>query len=754
MTPDEANQKIALRCRYDLYFLCKYVLGYELMEEEVHGDLCKYVETLLPSHPDDYVPPKTIEGKGLEDSFDSRKKNMLILMPRGTFKSSVVTIGFTLQVLLNEPNVRVLIDSETSQKAKAFLAEIKGHLEKNDLYRTYFHAVHGVFPDGVSTKRNKDLLWTNNEIVLASRTKPMKEPSIMVSGIDKSINGMHYDYIIADDLHSEKNVTNADQIQQVKDHWKLLYSLLDPGRVLIIIGTRWHFVDLYQEILDNHRDDYNVIIRRAIKSNGEALFPQRLPLEELEKIKQKQGSAHFCNPGNTPILMADWSTKRLDQVQVGDEVIGFEKGEGQRNKGQTHNKLVKTKVLAKSQDVRMLQQMHMESGRVVTCTPDHNWYTGRQDKTHQPYRPAKVGSTMIKIMDTPNKLRDEDIPDWNYIAGMIDADGACKHGSISIAQYKASNEAVYGRIQQTLDNLKIPYRAYDKSFTINGGRQTKFDILRYAKPAKSEQIRQTMWTKHGRIGAQKDKVREIIPFRKETVYGLTTETGNYVAWGYASQNSNQYMNEPISADDATFKRENMLRLNWEAVKDRPINWYLMIDPSFEGPYSDRAALVVVGMDYLRDLYVRHVFAQKMTYSKLIDIAFDLHNKYQPKTIGIKIVGSVKSLMYEFNNEQKRRGVWLPIRELRDNKNSKEERIRGLAPFYEFHHAHHIEGAPQLLDLEDELLKFPVGQYDDIIDAYASVLEIATPPNAKMVQKEEREKKSGMPYKPRSYITGV
>jgi hypothetical protein len=43
---------------------------------------------------------------------------------------------------------------------------------------------------------------------------------------------------------------------------------------MIVIGTRWHFVDLYQEILDNHRDDYNVIIRRAIKEDGTALFPQ------------------------------------------------------------------------------------------------------------------------------------------------------------------------------------------------------------------------------------------------------------------------------------------------------------------------------------------------------------------------------------------------------------------------------------------------------------------------------------------------
>jgi hypothetical protein len=247
----------------------------------------------LPGHPEDYSPPEIIEGKGLNDSFDARKKNMLILMPRGTFKSSVVTIGFSLQIALNEPNARILIDSETQSKAKAFLSETKGHMESNELYRSIFKAIHGVYPDGVSTKRNKDLLWTNSEIVLACRSKPLKEPSIMVSGIDKSINGMHYDYIIGDDLHSEKNVTNSEQIQQVVDHWKLLYSLLDPGKVLIIIGTRWHFVDLYQEILDHHRDDYNVIIRRAIKLDGEAFFPQRLPLEDLRRSNRSKEALTF-----------------------------------------------------------------------------------------------------------------------------------------------------------------------------------------------------------------------------------------------------------------------------------------------------------------------------------------------------------------------------------------------------------------------------------------------------------------------------
>lgn len=512
MNEAEALQKIALRCRYDLFYLCKYILNYELMEEEVHGDLCKYTEALLPSKPVDYVPPEDFEGKEMQDQFNHKNTNLMILMPRGTFKSSLVTVGFSLQFILNEPNARILIDSETYSKAKAFLSEIKGHLETNEAYRTVFKTIHGVYPSG--DKKKKDLLWTDSQVTLACRTRPLKEPTFMVAGIDKSINGMHYDLIIMDDLHSEKNVTNKEQIQQVVDHWKLAYSLLDPGRPMIVIGTRWDYNDLYQEILDNHRDTYNIIIRRAIKDNGEALFPSRLPLETLEQIKQKQGTAHF---------------------------------------------------------------------------------------------------------------------------------------------YK------------------------------------------------------------------------------------------------------QYMNEPVSEEDATFKRSDIVRRDWQMVKDRPINWYLLVDPSFEGPYSDFAGLVVVGMDYQRDLYVRHILRKKMTYADIIEAIFDLTNRYRPKLIGIKIVGSAKSLMYELNAEQKRRGVWLPVRELRDQKNSKEDRIKQLGPIYEFGHAFHIKDCPQLDELEYEMLHFPKAKHDDIIDAYASVLEIATPPNptaTQMAELDDDKPRRRSTYKPRSYITGV
>lgn len=508
MTEDQAIQQIALRCKWDLFYLAKYILNYDLMEEDVHGDLCKYVESLYTAHQDGWVPPLDKTGLGLDDQFREGNTNLLLLMPRGTFKSSVVTVGYTLQVILHDPNIRVLIDSETFSKAKAFLAEVKGHLEGNEQYRAVFKAIHGMYPD---EGKKKDMLWTDSQLNLACRTRPRKEPSLSCAGIDVTKNGMHYDLIIFDDLHSETNVTNKDQLDKVKDHWRLSYSLLDPGMPMIIIGTRWHFDDLYQLILDDHREEFNILVRRAIKEDGTAFFPQRLPLTELDKIKRKQGASHF---------------------------------------------------------------------------------------------------------------------------------------------------------------------------------------------------------------------------------------------------SKQYMNEPIDDETATFKRKDMIRKDWELVKDMPVNWYLSIDPSYMGQYSDYAALVVAGMDFQSNMYVRHITRRKMTYSDIINEIFVLYHKYQPTKVILETIGAQKSIMYELTNEMKSRRMWMPIVEVPHRTKSKEERIRALAPFYEFGHIFHIKPCNQLDDLEYELLHFPSGKHDDVVDALATVLEFASPPSAKVRQIRERDDVRSSYYKPRSPITGV
>src|SRR3990167_4841171 len=144
----QALQQIALQCKTDLFYLCKYILGYDKMTEQTHGELCNYTTSILPNPPE--LPH--------DPNFDPRKNLLLLLMPRGTFKSSVVTIGFTLQLILNEPNVRIQIDSETFSKSKAFLREIVDHLTQNEKYREVFKAIYGMYP---YTKKSEAKLWTD-----------------------------------------------------------------------------------------------------------------------------------------------------------------------------------------------------------------------------------------------------------------------------------------------------------------------------------------------------------------------------------------------------------------------------------------------------------------------------------------------------------------------------------------------------------------------------------------------------------------
>lgn len=257
----------------------------------------------------------------------------------------------------------------------------------------------------------------------------------------------------------------------------------------------------------------------------------------------------------------------------------------------------------------------------------------------------------------------------------------------------------------------------------------------------------------------KEKVVKIEPDGVDRVYALGTETHNYVCWNMGSSNC-QYLNEPVSDENATFKRDTLIRKPLDSIRGRPINWYLSVDPSFEGAYSDYAAFVMAGMDFQRDLYVRHVLRKKMTYGEIINAIFEIYTRFSAEKVKInkiiiETIATQKSIGIELANEQRRRGTWLPIQEIRSRSESKEERIRGLAPFYEFGHIFHIQECPQLEDFEYELLHFPRGAHDDIIDALATILEVASPPNARASDYDDGKKsKKRVAFKPRSVITGV
>lgn len=335
---------VAERAKVDLFYFCKYILGYgEVMDARVHGPLCRNLRTLLfyqnpedalkYEFPSDYgveeVPgipvdeqmpseeakaafweweeqfePRVSEGSSVSDKLDITLTNLLALLPRGTLKSSIITIAFAMQWNLNYGEDRILIDSEVFEKSKGFLAEIKGHYQDTQALRDVYFTVYGKYPDEKKTQYNPNgtEVWSTEKIVLTSRTRQRKEPTIDCSGIGVSKNGMHYDLIIMDDLHSEQNTKNAEQIETVKDHYKLMYSLLEPGHPAVVVGTRWNYNDLYQMIIDEEKDDFNFITRSAESMDGDLFYEKRLNRKQLKTFRKRQGAyLYSCQYLNNPV---------------------------------------------------------------------------------------------------------------------------------------------------------------------------------------------------------------------------------------------------------------------------------------------------------------------------------------------------------------------------------------------------------------------------------------------------------------------
>lgn len=246
----------------DPFFFVHDILGYRETVERIHGDILDFI-------------------------LERIKRESLLLIPRKHFKTSVVTVGYTIWRLVNDPNLRVLIVSKTLESSKAMMSEIKGHFEKNHLLRKLYGDLVGD-------------VWTDTKIVLSTRAAIKKEPSILCASTDKELASGHFDLIINDDL-----VGLEDQLSEAaRNHTSMFYRLMryltDKDTQIIDIGTRWHLDDLYKEIMDTRVPEEDRYIRAAI-INGAVYFHERFSQAELDADNRADPITFSAQMMNNPL---------------------------------------------------------------------------------------------------------------------------------------------------------------------------------------------------------------------------------------------------------------------------------------------------------------------------------------------------------------------------------------------------------------------------------------------------------------------
>lgn len=171
------------------------------------------------------------------DALQAETKRKLICVPRGALKSSIACVAYPIWLMINNPNIRILIDSELYTNSKTFLREIKLHLESPEMKL--------IFGD------SKGPVWNDGEFIIKQRVKKLKEPTLSAGGIFTTKVGQHFDVIIMDDLNSQDNSSTPEACQKVIDHYRLNVSLLEPDGTMVIIGTRYSERDVIGHIIAN-----------------------------------------------------------------------------------------------------------------------------------------------------------------------------------------------------------------------------------------------------------------------------------------------------------------------------------------------------------------------------------------------------------------------------------------------------------------------------------------------------------------------
>lgn len=162
-----------------------------------------------------------------------------------------------------------------------------------------------------------------------------------------------------------------------------------------------------------------------------------------------------------------------------------------------------------------------------------------------------------------------------FLGGIYDAEGS---GAV-ITQYEAVNSKVCRIIEEAFAFLEIPYNKRKDTYSILGGRKGLIRFWDITAPKVQRKLVAFLKKYAGQAMTDKAYVTKITPLPgKHIVYTLTTNTGNYIAYGYGSKNCDpQYGYNGLEFKGATHVEELHAKISgfmirkekWELLPELP-----------------------------------------------------------------------------------------------------------------------------------------------------------------------------------------
>ncbi|WP_207460163.1 phage terminase large subunit [Azospirillum sp. SYSU D00513] len=169
----------------------------------------------------------------LEERCRGHNRNMLLMAFRGAGKSSLVGL-FAAWLLYDDPNRRLLVLAADLKLAKKMVRNVKRIIERH--------------PDTAGLKppaRDRDQ-WAQDQFTVV-RTRELRDPSMIASGIGGNITGSRADVVICDDVEVPRTSDSAVKRDDLREKLAEIEYVLVPGGAQLYVGTPHSYYTIYAD---------------------------------------------------------------------------------------------------------------------------------------------------------------------------------------------------------------------------------------------------------------------------------------------------------------------------------------------------------------------------------------------------------------------------------------------------------------------------------------------------------------------------
>lgn len=201
---------------------------------------------------------------------------LMITMPPRHGKSELATRRFPAWFLGRNPDKDIISSSYNSDLANDFGRDVR-NIVNDPMYAK-------LFPEGGLAADSK----------AANRFSTPQGGNYAAAGVGTAVTGRGAHIFIVDDPLKDREEANSEKRRDTVWNWytSTAYTRLEDGGAIIVIQTRWHEDDLCGRLLEAEKEGKDKWVHLdlpAIGAGNVALWPEKYPLEALERIRDNIG---------------------------------------------------------------------------------------------------------------------------------------------------------------------------------------------------------------------------------------------------------------------------------------------------------------------------------------------------------------------------------------------------------------------------------------------------------------------------------